>query len=662
MSQLQESEINEDSEDEISYSRPDIPITRNSGDARDRRNEWIIDMIVEQNATSREPPKKKRRKSAPKFSRLQDQMKPNQLERIKWDPFIVDIPPIIQISEQPQPIHSYEIVQQESETKPLAIKQKTEPANYFHAVKGYFERKHFGTVLYHDYMSSEDDAGWDTDESDDSLMIITSDDDLCRNALKIDYLLIIICQYLSIEQISFIVMYLNKYAVIAQSSLLIRSIILGLYEEIQEIKKQPDLYLQKISSQVLNKCVNGVTLPFRYPYPSKLCCVPLSKVIRNCNGVSFNDGFGDGIRATSYDDLTMQQTNYSDYIFFQTKSCSLLNVIFADHPIRHYLNLFLPFAPIAIPNTFIHTIQDCDLIDYIEGINTTSRELDAIFLKLWRSMKKGNKNIISDIKIVQDSKLWDGLNNNFSFHIWMKFIDWTYFIVAGGSIFSILTNAINDVNDADIDIFSVGCCNEKFFDLILHFQIMLRKEKIAHQMNQMNAFVITFVLFSNGENPVSLARIQFIWTCETATIAQILSSFDLAASQVALRPTKWHPLRLKPEAEIYLTDSFLYLLDTGKCIVYNASMKRIEKYEKKGINYFLISGCGWAKLKREKWIESHAKPRTRSIKIQINDETPFFLAKLPYYDEEHKGHCYFKNRNVDLEKLFDIFMSYLLNK
>jgi len=122
--------------------------------------------------------------------------------------------------------------------------------------------------------------------------------------------------------------------------------------------------------------------------------------------------------------------------------------------------------------------------------------------------------------------------------------------------------------NSDVDIFSHQLSNKEFHKFIAMLQIRFRTNGILHQMNAFNQYIITFHLIY-GEK---IIRIQFVWTCKKATIAQILLSFDLAASQIAYIPN-----RDSKQSRMLFTDSFKFFLNTGKCIVFNFHLQRIKK-------------------------------------------------------------------------------------
>lgn len=452
---------------------------------------------------------------------------------------------------------------------------------------------------------------------------INTDDDLFYHCFNKEYIALFICEFLTIEEIWSYNQIKMKHNILAKSAIISR---VTLYSMIKLFNQEVDWFKPYNEKDCVKLMINSR----KHPRVMYWKCISIEKCLK---------------KQRICIDKSVCQNGYF-YQLFRTPSFDLWNTLFKNNPVSHYIKLYLPFTQTKIEDHLIHKCHVTKFGKYIKSLNMFSNKLDLKFLNLWNlhSLSRDNEN--NDLKIY-DRLNMDYLHVNYFFKRWYWCIDWDNFFIAGGSIFGALTNCTFS-SSSDIDIFSIGISEVDFFNYMLEFQSKLREANINYQMNSFNDHIITFLLLGRNFQ----IKIQFIWTCQMASIAQILLSFDLAVSQVAYKPD------LGCIGQLYFTDSFLYYIKTKKCIVYNNnSLNRMKKYLKKGVKKFLVLD-NIATGRKE--ISFHEKDKY--IKVTINDDEPIFLSKTSYYEDESLGHAMFRNKNYDYKAIqLKLFLQSILS-
>ena len=463
-----------------------------------------------------------------------------------------------------------------------------------------------------------------------------TDDDLIRISLTNKLLMPFIYQWLSIERIILILSFLNNHDIIQNSNIIAKSTLYEVFDNLCEIKSNPKDHTLEFASYILHDCINAIRQPFDFGSIHPRKCISIKKLFQHtsCYFETYT--------------RNLQRICYTTYILFQLKEYKLWYSIFKHTSLSFYINLFLPFTHTNIPQKMIHEVKISDFYNYIESINTKSNHLEKIFSDLWLQHNIDVDHHHDEQEYNDEDTFFTYFSIHYGIYNWFRYINWECFFIAGGSVISAIINSPPSSN-ADIDIFCEGLNLNAFSFEIKKFQTKLMKRRIAHQMIFLHESMFTFILMC--KKPYSdedqCIRLQFIWTCQMANIARTISSFDLAASQIAFKPF--------PVNCIYFTDACLYFLITSECLVYNTNIHRINKYVKKGIYNFLFKSINDLPI--------NCKPikldSTDYLKLQLNDDDPFVLAKHPYY-EFTSGHNQFRNKNIDNKNMFNRFINQLL--
>ena len=475
-------------------------------------------------------------------------------------------------------------------------------------------------------------------DSNYSQHIINTDNDLIRICLKNNFFIPLIYQWLPIELIVLISSILNNHGNIKKSNVVCISTLCDVFHRMIEIRMNPENHIWQYAAQTLHNCVNGIIHPFSFPRISHTTCISLQKLFKNTK-CYFN-----------IHDSKLRRINYTTYILFQLNEFKLWHSIYKNTPLCHYVNLFLPFTRFNIPEQLIHSVKTFEFKQYIQSINTKSQYLEEIFSNLW--VKSSHKHQCRDItqQCNDEDTFFAYFAGIYDCYHWIKFINWDSFFIAGGSVISAIIDS-EQCDNSDVDIFSIGLNLNQFSFAIKKFQSELIRHRIGHHTIFLNESIFTFILVCKKPNEeYTIVRLQFIWTCKMATVAQTLSSFDLAASQIAFKPY--------PVNQIYFTDAFLYFLKTDKCLVYNTNIYRIDKYQGKGVKNFLFKSRKDLPDNRiTKSINTEHKRNSKHyMKLQINDNQPFFLSRFSYHGLP-SGHNLFSNKNNDKCNLLNEFLS-----
>ena len=465
---------------------------------------------------------------------------------------------------------------------------------------------------------------------------IITEDDLIKNCVKHNQLIVVLFQYLTIEMI-FIISSLIRCKFIKQSNLISRFTLFTIYQSIIKMETNPDIHILDFASCLLNDCYKDTT-PFFFPR---------LRSVNKCNTMqSLFRKFGCIYSFTGH----QLNTNYISYFLFKLKEFQLWHLLFKNSPLAHYVKLFLPFTCNNIKDSFIHSMKLHEFRNYVTSIRIKSKRLERVFSSLWFRYHITNE-YTTGLQVYQDKDdIIDYLQNNYAYYIWMRWIDWKSFFIGGDAILSALID-LHPSQNSHINIFSFELGLYDFYDKMTEFQMTLRKHDIRHHLYQLSDSIFTFILMLHRGSRINvpqgvefkLVTIQFLWTCKMTSISQTILNFSLGAGQIAFQPY--------PVNRIHFTDAFLYFLKSSQCIVYKPDVNRIRRYQDKGINNYLF------KSKTDLLINKHnvILGSPDYLKIQLNDNEPVYVNfnKRSFLT----NHCVNKNQNLDDNNLLKKFIS-----
>ncbi|CAF2143857.1 unnamed protein product [Rotaria magnacalcarata] len=160
------------------------------------------------------------------------------------------------------------------------------------------------------------------------------------------------------------------------------------------------------------------------------------------------------------------------------------------------------------------------------------RPLNKLEIKLFRALRIGvfNQNPIIISKISQFEM---NLNTRFFFGLIKKWINFSCFLLAGGSVLtSLLINDV-DTTSQDLDFFWIGGSWLEFCSQIDRFRRRSQANIIAE--TNLNNKVIEFVLCFDHEQKI---RLQFIFGRPNCNISFVLNTFDIDVVQIGYNGSK----------------------------------------------------------------------------------------------------------------------------
>ena len=406
------------------------------------------------------------------------------------------------------------------------------------------------------------------------------EDQLLKVLFNTDVIIVTVCTFLSINDIYILcVMDSSLRSTLGISYILsriaIKEVILGVYD-LLNMKKSSQACINIIVNNNSSNCIRGTLHPFR-----------VNGADRQCTTIQ---------QITPDFDRRKHRmlTNRSYYIYQLFKSPMFIKYchIFKYNALCQYIQLYIPFANNGVSDKYLYRYSIDQFKSVVDKINIISLGVSKIHEKLWQSFSiKFRYNSASIYPFISSeinynpNQIIDCFKVMYSFELWRRYIDWKHFYIAGDAVtLSLLvTDAITD--NIGVDIFALNLTYEQYWENIMQFITNLVNGRKYFQMNSMDSGSVVIYIFIHGRQLTPI-RLRFVYTCKHANIMQTLSGFNLASTQVCLRPQNM---------ELSCTASFIYFLKTSKCLVYNlrgehitefilsSKLERLIKHKKNGI-------------------------------------------------------------------------------
>ena len=224
------------------------------------------------------------------------------------------------------------------------------------------------------------------------------------------------------------------------------------------------------------------------------------------------------------------------------------------------------------------------------------------------------------------SKFTQTFEARYRFSTWSNYINWQYFIISGSSVLScILNKDWTSQSHHDVDIYS----HDIDINVFKTHVINVYRQCGANATNYINKTKIMSFKLTFGTYTMTL---QFIFTCQSMNMNQIIENFDLDICQVL------YDVRTN---KIMCTMAFLQCLQTCYIIPYQLIIHdnidnwkhigRIKKYINRGFNQLLIP----VKIPIKKLQD---QLQVTFINDQRSDEQGYYKSIIPcdYYNvQEH---------------------------
>lgn len=465
-------------------------------------------------------------------------------------------------------------------------------------------------------------------------------------------LFIVMCEYLTIDEFLPISIYLNKEKSLNESPIIKAMMLQRISESITKSLNEPRLSVKELIHVYSDQCIKNSTSPFLFyskfdhevtTLTPRLECIKHKNFFKHKSIIDIGN-YG-------------LKNNYGcDYIFFGTMTHYLFCILFKNTSLLHFINIFCSFAPVPLENIVAceYSIgkDDTDFRNNIKGqMNIYESEMNHICMNLWSDFPKIIKHkpvIISSI-----SDFYSNLKLTNVYNEWHKLIDWRYFFIGDSTVLFALIGSI--YNHSVVELFSYDQTNQQFQSSILLFANKLRQNGINFSICNSDRTKFTFSLSNIHRDRSYNITLQFQWICKYVSIADILTSFNLAASQIAFIPN----INCMEKSRLVFSHAFRYYVNTGKCFVFNFQIPKIRIYEKSGVNHFLIPSNKYLNYLQEynqKQINKESDHNQNKISF-IGDHSS--LKKKAHLNNNIRWHH--DHSNVDENRIFFKFIHSLTN-
>ena len=332
-------------------------------------------------------------------------------------------------------------------------------------------------------------------------------------------------------------------------------------------------------------CISGVEHPYRIPSECDKKCVKLKDIYPQKQ-----DTYLYWLHAGKVD--------HALHYKMSSGAMELFHKLFPNDAISNYLKCLISFSNTRITNGFLYKCDVDFFINHYQKIQpATSDTINNIDKQLWQSLKITNH---LGIMTVNETKTTSPMKvrtipyfiHYFEIHFLFKtifpLINWEKNFIAGGAVFQALVAITEDTLEtkSDLDIFAYNITYSQWLSELNTFETKLIDAKLCAFKSVHAKKVQTYYIHSK-----KAVKIQFIFSCETATQAQILTSFDLSAVQVGFNPET---------CQLLFSYGFLDYIFSGQAIIFNLTQQRdiliqrqillprVIKYHKYGIKLWKI--------------------------------------------------------------------------
>ena len=424
-----------------------------------------------------------------------------------------------------------------------------------------------------------------------------------------------------------------------------------------------------VYSENVNNCMRGTIHPFRSPlsYDSTQC-------------ITFRDVFP--IEAALKKGEVYNAPNVDQPLHQITTSLVMetFHKTFKDNPISNTIKRYISFSNTRVGNCFIEQYNVAYFLlnwKLITRKNVTDK-LKTIDNRMWKNvyirtkLKKHylvKKKIKVEVNCRDDAYFIEFWQENYYLQEFAHCINWKNNVIMGGSVFQAVVELQPDTIESpqsDVDIFAHNISYEKWLLQLVKFEKEIMKENIKMVKVCCNLKVQTYYLVFAGNKQI---KVQFIFTCESATPAQILTSFDISATQIGFNPHKF---------TLIATHAFLEFMNGGYTSIFDFSQKnsiindvqlsRVIKYVQRGVKSFKIPS-NFSKRKFVKQLNNSQRRLKKNnmnsdkdiLPIQIAFNPTEYISSKMYLNAFTNGSC-IRSRNHDETHVLKSFLNLLLKQ
>lgn len=221
--------------------------------------------------------------------------------------------------------------------------------------------------------------------------------------------------------------------------------------------------------------------------------------------------------------------------------------------------------------------------------------------------------------IFANEKIIERMHTLFDLRSWASCLNWTWFFVAGGSVLSAMSAAVDTDAQSDIDVFCHGLRFGEWREHLIEFFYKLLYNGCEIVDAPATLYSLKFLLLGSVvELKVRCQReitLQFVWGGEFQTRDSVLNHFDFSASQVALVRRK---VARKTHFFIEATPAFVNWTKSGFAVNYQLSPRDYQS------------------ARIERMLKYITKKRVTLWRIPKGCNADMLLAKLQQYADDRK--------------------------
>ena len=339
-----------------------------------------------------------------------------------------------------------------------------------------------------------------------------------------------------------------------------------------------------------DKCIRGINQPFRIP----------AAMIRNTNCVTFRDVYKNDKRLKKGRVSKIDGVDQPLHQFIISTVMEIYHMTFRNNPVSNALKQYISFSNGYVSDCYleIHGVDDF-IRDWQLIVNSpTTSKLEQFKNQTWQEVQietllkchlPGQNEDKCDVSCRSAKYFIRYWQMNHYLQRFVHCINWTNNLIMGGAVFqSIVAIQKNTIEapESDLDIFSHSISYNVWLSQLTKLESDLIKNniKVIKVMVALRVYTYYLIFFDNKQ-----IKLQFIFTCKSATAARILTSFDISACQIAFNPFNF---------TLTTTHSFLEFMKTGCAAIFDlhqetslfhdGNVSRVIKYLNRGIKKFKI--------------------------------------------------------------------------
>ena len=431
-------------------------------------------------------------------------------------------------------------------------------------------------------------------------------------------------------------------------------------------------YIRKsayIYKQNKNKCIKGINQPFRVP----------TAIMQDTHCVTFQDVYTNDKRLKKGLLSRINGVDQPLHQFITSRVMETYHITFRNNPVSNTLKQYVSFSNCYVADCHlrIHTVDD--FIRHwklIVNVPTTPK-LEEFKNRTWQKIQIETllqRHFPRENKYDPDTSCRDAgyfIRYWQTYHYLHRFvhcINWENNLIMGGSVFQSIVAIQKDTiesPESDLDIFAYDI----EYNVWLSQLIKLENDLVTKAIRVIKIIVAVrvytyYLIFSDNKQ----IKLQFIYTCKSATPARILTAFDISACQIAFNPLNF---------TLITTYSFLEFMKTGYAQIFDLSqeallfdgqnLNRIIKYLNKGVRHFKIpvhysKDTFFKKLNKTQYtLNKHDRNSDEDfLAIQIGLNPVQYLSSKLYLSSIRKSSCC-KSKNIDETHILKMFLNLLID-